>query len=262
MRLEPPASARAGEFDGVTLGIYTQSGDHMEPLGEVTLTGNIAFPTTLTCSPPRTPTATGGEAVLTGLLEPSPGSRSLALEYIAPDGTQFLRTVRTNAGGAFTDRFTPDQPGGWSVQAYWEGDLMYQPATSTPCAFEVGGSSSQQVTFSPAASTHELWYRGSSCGPRDLELSVTLDGAPSPSSVVLFYRLRSAGETTPWNDGIAMPSSSAGRFHYTLNSSTIPGVTGFGQASLQYQFVVTGAGGLVVARSPVYGDIDVKLCSR
>jgi len=262
VRLELPTTARAGELDGIILGFFAQSGDHMQPLGEVTLTGHIAHPTTLTCTPPRTATAIGGEAVLTGLLEPSPGSRSLALEYLAPDGTQVLRAVRTNARGAFTDRFAPDHPGAWSVQAYWEGDLMYQPAMSTPCAFEVGGSSSQQVTFSPGASTHEVWHRGASCGPRQLDLSVQLTGGPSPSSVVLFYRLRSSGETTAWNEGVAMSPSGAGRFRYMVNASSIPGVTGFSQASLQYQFVVTDAGRLVVARSPVYGDIEVKLCSR
>jgi len=262
VRLEPPASARASEFDGVTLGIYTQSGDHMEPLGEVTLTGHIALPTILTCAPPRTATAIGGEAVLTGLLEPSPGSRSLALEYTAPDGTPLLRTVRTNAGGAYSDRFIPDQTGAWSVQAFWEGDLMYQPSMSAPCAFEVGGSSTQQVTFSPGVSTHELWYRGTSCGPRDIEVTALVGGAPSLSSLVLFYRLRSAGESTPWNDGVAMSPSAGGRYRLTLASQSIPGVIGFAQAMFQYQFVATGAGGAVVARSPVYGDVEVKLCSR
>jgi hypothetical protein len=262
VRLELPASARAGELDGVTLGFFAQSGDHMQPLGEITLTGHVARPTMLTCTPPRTPTVVGGAMILTGLLEPSPGSRSLALEYLAPDGSQLLRTVRTNAGGAYSDRFIPDQTGAWSVQAYWEGDLMYQPAMSTPCAFEVGGSSTQQVTFSPGVSTHELWYRGASCGPQQIELSVQLTGAPSPSSVVLFYRLRAGGDTTPWNDGVAMSPSGAGRYRLTLASQSIPGVVGFGQAMFQYQFVATGAGGAVVARSPVYGDVEVKLCSR
>jgi hypothetical protein len=184
------------------------------------------------------------------------------LEYLAPDGSQLLRTVRTNAGGAYSDRFIPDQAGAWSVQAFWEGDLMYQPSMSAPCAFEVGGSSTQQATFSPGVSSHELWYRGASCGSRQVELSVQLTGAPSPASVVLFYRLRSGGETTPWNDGVAMSPSGAGRFGYMLDGSSIPGVAGFGQSLLQYQFVVTGGGGAVVARSPVYGDVEVKLCSR
>jgi hypothetical protein len=262
VRLELPASARAGEFDGVTLGLFAQSGDHMEPLGEITLTGHVALPTTLTCTPPRTASVAGSEMLLTGLLQPSPGSRSLALEYLAPDGTRLLRTVRTNAGGAFTDRFAPDQTGAWSVQAFWEGDLMYQPATSAPCAFELGGSAGQQITFSPGVSTHELWYRGASCGPRDLEVTAQVGGSPSPSSLVLFYRLRSGGETTPWNDGIAMAPTTARNYRLTLASKSIPGVVGFAQATFQYQFVATGPGGAVVARSPVYGDVEVKLCNR
>lgn len=40
------------------------------------------------------------------------------------------------------------------------------------------------------------------------------------------------------------------------------GFTSFPKAILQYQFVAEGTGGQILARSPVFGDVLLELCSR
>jgi hypothetical protein len=108
-----------------------------------------------------------------------------------------------------------------------------------------------------------FYYRGGGCGPREIDLSVqALD--PNVRNVVLFFRLKNtaAEEVTSWNEGAAMQPQGGGVFAFTLASDAIPDFTMFADAVLQYQFVAEGAEGAILARSPVFSDVGLRVCSQ
>jgi hypothetical protein len=115
----------------------------------------------------------------------------------------------------------------------------------------------------PKASTDTFYYRGTGCGPKEVTLTVqSLD--PSARNVVLFFRLKEedGGETTSWNEGEAMDPQEDMFYSLTLAAESIPDFISFSEAYLQYQFVAEGAGGTILGRSQVYGDIVLEMCSR
>jgi hypothetical protein len=142
---------------------------------------------------------------------------------------------------------------GWDYQFLpaWPG------STPTPAPASGAGGFSP-----PKASSDTFYYRGTGCGPKEVTLTVqSLD--PNTRNVVLFFRLKekAGGETTDWNEGEAMEPQGDLFYSLTLVSESIPGFISFSDAYLQYQFVAEGAGG-ILGRSQVYGDVEVKLCSR
>ena len=145
---------------------------------------------------------------------------------------------------------------GWDYQFLpaWPGP----GTTPTPTAASVPGG------FSPPKGSSEMfYYRGTGCGPKEVTLTVqSLD--PNARNVVLFFRLkeRDGGETTSWNEGVAMGPRGNGVYEFTLASESIPGFISFSDAYLQYQFVAEGAGGTILGRSQVYADIVLGVCNR
>lgn len=113
----------------------------------------------------------------------------------------------------------------------------------------------------PELSAHELYYRGAGCGPRTLEFQIaSLD--PEGASVVLFYRLldEAGGRATEFNPGVAMRPLGDRMFSYELAAEDVADFLMFDEAILQYQFVLTNAAGEVIARSPVYSDVNFAVC--
>jgi hypothetical protein len=109
-------------------------------------------------APPSTPTAItislsaqsvslGGNLTVNGSIMPSVSgfppvsSVAVALTYTKPDGTTLTRTVTSGADGSFSDTYTLDAAGSWSVQASWAGDTAYLGATSSNEAVAVTNSS-------------------------------------------------------------------------------------------------------------------------
>jgi len=61
----------------------------------------------------------------------------VTVQYIRPDGSSVTHTVTNSDDGAFTDTYTPDAAGQWSVKASWEGDEDHEGAVSDALAFTV-----------------------------------------------------------------------------------------------------------------------------
>ncbi|MGQ9514880.1 MAG: hypothetical protein ACUVTL_07535 [Thermoproteota archaeon] len=54
----------------------------------------------------------------------------ITIQYIKPDSSSVTRTVLNSLDGTFTDTFTPDVPGQWSIKASWQGNNDHNGATS------------------------------------------------------------------------------------------------------------------------------------
>jgi len=59
----------------------------------------------------------------------------ITLEYTAPDGKSITHTVLCSKDGKFTDTFTPEVSGKWSVKALWHGSEDHNGATSSALTF-------------------------------------------------------------------------------------------------------------------------------
>jgi len=61
----------------------------------------------------------------------------VTVQYIRPDGSSVTHTVTNSDDGTFTDTYTPDASGQWSVKASWAGDEDHGGAMSEALAFTV-----------------------------------------------------------------------------------------------------------------------------
>ena len=73
---------------------------------------------------------------VTGIV--TPGSQATVdLIYRNPEGFEMTRYISSSPTGAFSDSFTPDVAGAWSVVARWTGNEDLEPSESTPVSFSV-----------------------------------------------------------------------------------------------------------------------------
>jgi hypothetical protein len=84
----------------------------------------------------------GGNAVVSGAITPSRVGAEVDVTYVRPDASTLIRTVYTNATGGYTDSFTPDKVGSWTVMASWAGDATCEGSKSYPEEFDVSSSTS------------------------------------------------------------------------------------------------------------------------
>ncbi|MCX6027286.1 MAG: hypothetical protein NTY23_13700 [Chloroflexi bacterium] len=129
-------------------------------------------------------------------------------------------------------------------------------ATKTPLP---GGYS-----FVPDISDSQIWYKSENCGTMVETFRVAVTPYRDVDSVVLFLRLRDkvTGNVTRWNKGIAMSPLTGGYYYISVYSHNIPTYTAFYEALVNYQFVATDRAGNVIARSPVYFNINMKMCTK
>jgi hypothetical protein len=86
---------------------------------------------------------------MTGLLTGPKGgveTPTLRLRYEKPDGSTVVRIVGTRSDGSFSDSYSPDVSGSWSVTASWEGDEDYI-GTSATKAFAVTSAAAGGIPF-------------------------------------------------------------------------------------------------------------------
>lgn len=114
----------------------------------------------------------------------------------------------------------------------------------------------------PSFSTEKFYYRLGGCGP--MEITIRTEGDhPDLYSVVLFYRLQdtASDDRTEWT-AVAMNPTADGAFTRTINSeSDIPDFALFTSAFFQVQIVATDSEQNEVARTGVFGDAVLELCS-
>ncbi len=128
-------------------------------------------------------------------------------------------------------------------------------ATATPEAPQAGFSP-------PSFSADTIYYRLASCGPKEITIEITAND-PRSYSVVLFYRLKAkdGSDQTAWSS-VAMNPQGGAAFSRALNSEAdFPGFAAFPDALLQVQFVATDTHGNEVARTPVFSEVEFKVCS-
>lgn len=91
------------------------------------------------------------------------------------------------------------------------------------------------------------------CEPKTVRFEVSAD--PTVYSVVLFLRLnyKTAGDYTPWNEGIAM-NPGGGKFTYDLKAANLPYFSPQKDpvAWVQFQLIATARGGAILGRSEVF----------
>jgi hypothetical protein len=100
--------------------------------------GKLPSALTLAC-PPGPPNFTLQYTTLTlaGRIDPTQAAAPVTVTYSLPGGVPAVHTVATDASGNFSDRFSFDVPGNWSIQANWAGSGTYAGASSGVCPLEV-----------------------------------------------------------------------------------------------------------------------------
>jgi len=93
--------------------------------------------TALSCSVSKGTITQGESIVVSGSLNVTLSGKTVTLTYRKPDGSIVNRTVTTGSDGSYSDSYTPDATGSWSVTASWEGDSTYNGATSSSRSFMV-----------------------------------------------------------------------------------------------------------------------------
>jgi hypothetical protein len=74
----------------------------------------------------------GGESVtVEGSIDPPRADTDIVIQYVNPLKTVVSQTVKTDSVGNFSDTYTPDMGGVWSITASWGGDHEYAVASNT-----------------------------------------------------------------------------------------------------------------------------------
>ena len=66
---------------------------------------------------------------------------AITLTYTKPDSTTSTVTLTSSTDGSFSENYTPDMAGSWSITASWTGNVAYLGATSSTETFAVTNNS-------------------------------------------------------------------------------------------------------------------------
>jgi hypothetical protein len=91
----------------------------------------------ISCSASPASVTLGESITVNGSVSPAVSGELVTLTYAKPDGTTLTRTVTSGADGSFTDTYSPEVAGGWSVTTSWSGNDAYFGATSFASDFTV-----------------------------------------------------------------------------------------------------------------------------
>ncbi len=122
---------------------------------------------TISCSVSQDSLTLGNSLTVSGSINPEISGKTVTLTYTKPDSSTLIRTDTTNPG-AYTDTYTPDVDGSWSVTASWDGDANSTSASSSSISFTVTKIS---TTLSCSTSSSEI----------NLEDSITVSGDIDPA---------------------------------------------------------------------------------
>jgi Domain of unknown function DUF11 len=93
--------------------------------GPVKITVNCA-PVSVTLSCPNV-SLMGSAFAVSGTISPATAGSPVTVQYTSPSGVNTSHVSQSGAAGAYSDTFTPNEMGPWSIQASWNG------ATSPAC---------------------------------------------------------------------------------------------------------------------------------
>ena len=98
-------------------------------------------PSTLSCSVSKDTITQGESIVVSGSINATLSGKTVTLIYKRPDGSTMNRTAITGSDGSYSDSYTLDATGSWSVTASWEGDSTYNGAASSSQSIMVSSKS-------------------------------------------------------------------------------------------------------------------------
>jgi hypothetical protein len=110
-------------------------------------------PTAINCSVSPTSVTLGNNLTVSGFISPVVSGVTVTLTYTKPDATTLTRTVTSGTDGSFTDVYTPNVVGSWSVKASWPGNVSYLGSTSFAASFTVNnpGAIPMEYVYAVAA---------------------------------------------------------------------------------------------------------------
>jgi hypothetical protein len=116
-------------------------------VGVITADNPPSTPSTIALSLSTTSVTLGDNLTVSGSVTPSVSGFApisgvaVTLTYTNPDSTTSTATVTSGTDGSFSENFTPDMAGSWSVAASWAGNVAYLGATSSTETFAVTNNS-------------------------------------------------------------------------------------------------------------------------
>jgi hypothetical protein len=133
LRISTEASAPPGTYS-LTITGQADGATHMATVQLIVEKAKEASSISISVNPT---TVTIGESVsVTGVLSPG-AAAAIEIIYHRPDGFELTRHVSTSGTGSFSDSFTPDVEGAWSVLARWDGNNDLESSESFPANFMV-----------------------------------------------------------------------------------------------------------------------------
>jgi hypothetical protein len=89
------------------------------------------YPSQISCVLSASQIVGGQSITVTGAIDPPRADVDVVILYVDPLDVEVSRTVKTGAVGNFSDTFTPDMGGVWTITATWGGDDEYFDAANT-----------------------------------------------------------------------------------------------------------------------------------
>ncbi|MCW2921048.1 MAG: hypothetical protein JWL76_922 [Thermoleophilia bacterium] len=82
-------------------------------------------------------TAMSASSLVTGQLLPVHADVPITVEYVGPNGRTVHATTKSSSDGSFASSVALPVAGGWTAQAWWQGDRDTLPAQSTTCSISI-----------------------------------------------------------------------------------------------------------------------------
>jgi len=89
------------------------------------------FPSQISCVLSASQIVGGESVTVEGSIDPPRANADIVIQYANPLNTVVSQTVKTDSGGNFSDTYTPDMGGVWTITANWGGDHEYAVASNT-----------------------------------------------------------------------------------------------------------------------------------
>jgi len=107
--------------------------------------------TELSCFVSKDIITEGNSIVVSGSIKATLTGKTITLTYKKPNGSTLNRTVTTGSDGSYSDTYTPDATGSWSVTASWDGDSTHSGTTSSSKPFMVMTTQPSTITSTAAS---------------------------------------------------------------------------------------------------------------
>jgi hypothetical protein len=249
----------------VSIKVVTTSGTFMQITGTDSSSGGSATLTSTTLSPPTLNPSTitlGASVTASGsLMAGSTGvsGETVTITYHVSGQVDVSHTQITSGSGGYSDSYSPNIVGSWSVTASFAGDTTYATSSSTAQSLTVGNVQASKLAFSAGAgqtlsvgqvsSTAIVVQRQDSSGnPVSTGTSAITVTLASSSSGGTFYS-DSAGTQAITQITIAAGSSNSAGFYYkdtvTGNPTLTASYSGLTSATTQFTISAAAASKLV-----------------